>query len=720
MQIVNSPCRIHPHQFCNVTVTSTVTDENEEMVHVPSFCVKQFDMKKDMMAHVYSYLASKYTLRVFGRTVKVHTVQDTEKLLLNWYRDYLTPPSRIRLNAMTSHTNNPQLTNVRLATFVPELSRRVDRVISTYVGHLPNLPIAPVKQVKSLQELCKPRTSVYTILNETVTVNGREYPLFYYSTNSYGEDSLKLINLMREFSFDTAQRGSMYSRIRSFVSPALKNLEMFLETDEYVGRFKFHYSPEVLHTFVKFRTSGGIMDYPSLSYVHDGIKYRMMNSGNKLYLFEAALREVHRIIISMAKGNPFIFQPYNITKLKAEIRFLFEKEFEKMPKAIYRMREFFIPSLTLTLMCQLLNGDRMLIERGHVMQIGCTPWYGGWYQLAVIMNYDNPDLFWVDGDISKLDKCITDWQLYIYLAAGARYYAWDKMDRAQRRLLRKLYELIMYHVVNKITLQPGTIWVLILGVMYSGGKETSHGDSWIMGFIFFLYIEYIKGIYPGLAPFIQQSLIARFIMIIIYGDDHVWCCPKVLRQAINATSFASFLKTYLGMELRDYKEYDKFLSEVDIATGVFRYRGPKFLKRFFIDSFIPGSAPVLPYKPYLETSVRLCAVTEEEGYPGLMLKSLGLRWDSMGTNPVTSAACLTAYNFAVERCKKTPREIFEEWKTDPNKEKILRNLVKKVNMTSEQFFDSYPTDEMLMGRHQFQPELCNNRPVIFSMHDLVY
>jgi len=713
MQITNYPCDIHKHQWCGIYVHSVIEDDKQELVNVPPFCSKKYETKKELMAYVYSYLASHYTLRTFGTDVKVVTVQDTERLRVRWYQDYLIPSSRQRLKDMTQHANNLSFSDIRLAPFVPELSKHIDSVIAQYVGMRKNVPIA-VTKVKSLQELCKPRTSIYTILNEKVMIGGQEYPLYYFSTNRYGDDSLKEISMMREFSYDTAQRGSAYTRVRYFVQPALRNLEHFLDCDQYIGKLPWRYSPEVLHTFVKFRTSGGIIDTPSISMVQDGTRYRLMNSGNKLYLFEAAAREVHRIIISMAKNDTYLFQPYNITKLKQEIRFLYEKEFEKFPKAIYKMREFFIPSLTLTLLSELLHKDRMLIERGELIQIGCTPWYGGWYQIARTMNFDNPDLFWVDGDIIGIDKHITDWHLYLYLAAGSRYYAWDTMNRAQRRILRKLYRLVMYHVTNKITLQPGGLWLLILGVMYSGGKETSHGDSWIMAMLFFLYIEYIKGISPGSALYIQQCLVARFIMIIIYGDDHVWCCPRVLRHIINAESFAYFLKNYCGMELRDYKEYDRFLSEVDLTTGIFRYKGPKFLKRYFIASNIPGSAPVLPYKPYLETSVRLCAVPEEEGYPGLILKCIGLMWDLMGTNPIGSQVCRSAYNFALARCNQTPREIYNDWKSDPTKEKFLKALMRKVNMTGDQFFDSFPSEEQLLQRHVFIPELCNNRPVIFN------
>jgi len=359
----------------------------------------------------------------------------------------------------------------------------------------------------------------------------------------------------------------------------------------------------------------------------------------------------------------------------------------------------------------------MLIERGELITIGCTPWYGGWYQLATVLNFDNPDLFWADGDITGLDKHITDWQLYLYLAAGSRYYAWNRMNRSQHRMLKRLYLLLLYHVTNKITLQPGNFWRLIRGVMYSGGKETSHGDSWIMALIFYLYCEHIKHTHPSSAFFVHQCMIIGMIAIIVYGDDHIWCAPKIIRHIFNVQSFARFLKEFLGMELRDYREYDHFLSVVDMNKCVITRYGPKFLKRYFIASFLPNTAMVLPFKMHLESLVRMCSVLDHEGYPGLILKTIGQAWDTLGTNVLTYNACYIAYQYAISHCNQTPREIYKEWVNDPSKLKILKSMSKKANMKEAEFFESFPTLEMLRRRHAFIPVMCNNRPEIFRLSD---
>jgi len=236
-----------------------------------------------------------------------------------------------------------------------------------------------------------------------------------------------------------------------------------------------------------------------------------------------------------------------------------------------------------------------------------------------------------------------------------------------------------------------------------------------------MYVEHIRQTHPTDAPFIKQCLVMRFIAIIIYGDDHVWSAPKSLRHILNAASFARFLKEFLGMELRDFREYDSFLSVVDHSTGQMRYRGPKFLKRYWVSSGdfdIPGAAPVLPYKYYLEPIVRCCTVTEEEDYFGLMLKCIGQAWDTLGTNEIAYRAIEAIYEWASTKTGgKTPRQLYEEWRVDPTKAKFLASLAKKSTMKEAEFFESFPPFEFLQSRHEFIPDLCNNRPLVYRPHD---
>jgi len=187
---------------------------------------------------------------------------------------------------------------------------------------------------------------------------------------------------------------------------------------------------------------------------------------------------------------------------------------------------------------------------------------------------------------------------------------------------------------------------------------------------------------------------------------------------MGANSFAAFLKEYLGMELRDYKEYEKFLSEVNHNTGTLTYAGPKFLKRYFIANFLsPDSAPVLPFKPYVESMIRMCAITEEEGILGAIIKSVGIAHDTMGTNLVAYEACRTVNQYASGLSPMTPYDIYLEWLKDPTKHNFIRNIIKKTKMTPEEIFHSFPSLELLQSRHVFDPAIANNHISIFRLGD---
>jgi len=353
----------------------------------------------------------------------------------------------------------------------------------------------------------------------------------------------------------------------------------------------------------------------------------------------------------------------------------------------------------------------MLIERGNVIKIGCSAYNGQWYEIAKFMNYESDELIWVDGDITALDKHITDWMMYVYLAAGSRYFSFKRMNEDQKKFMKRLYTYIMYHVTNKITLQVGNIWRIICGVMYSGGPETSHGDSWIMGLCFCLYLCHIMHIHPHIAKYIMDAITIGMIRFIVYGDDHIWCYPKVLRGILGASSFAEFLRRYCNMELRDYKEYEKFLSVVDHSRGTFIFKGPRFLKRFFIfNDIILGGAPVLPWKQFLEPVVRMCTIERNTGFLGALLKTYGHAWESYGTNLVTYSCAKTMYDkIANSGCVKMPRDMIDDFLMMEGGEKAVNDLVRRIGLTAEEIFDKFPDLEELQQRHIYNPRLCDYR-----------
>jgi len=84
--------------------------------------------------------------------------------------------------------------------------------------------------------------------------------------------------------------------------------------------------------------------------------------------------------------------------------------------------------------------------------------------------------------------------------------------------------------------------------------------------------------------------------------------------------------------------------------------------------------------------VRACTVTEEEDIPGLLLKLIGQAWDTMGTNELTYDVLRQLYEYAINKTKLTPRQIYEIWKTDASKAKFLASMAKKSYYRREGIF----------------------------------
>jgi len=607
----NVECFKH-HGTCSVKFTSI--EQGFEDIYR---CVRDFKSIEDLMASVYAEIVSKYYVNGtdFVIRMQAHWGSYTE-----YYRELYTSDSQIAIRPLTPHKNTPIPTNVVMPSFLREI---VGILSGRYLRQLTGIDMNV--RPGSLAELCLKRLSWERILYEQWY--GMQQVI--YTTNNVSPS--KMIALYKTFDNDGAMRGFSFATLRGIIPRGLRHLERMLDCENRVGTMLFRYSPEKLFKYIKIGTSGGIISTRTGQETIKGNVYCVKNSGDKIHHLEAAIKHFHRFIYCVCTGKKHVFQPLCVLKIKGEFKFGHEKDVEGLMQMLMKSREFFIPSVDMVFLSTLLFEQRMFFERGNLIRIGMKYWHGGAYELAKFLNYDNPDIFFFDGDIEGLDKKIKDWQLYLYIASGSRYFDWKSMNSRQVKVLKKLIRILMYHISNKVVLCTGTFWRIMRGVMYSGGKETSHGDSWIMGFVFCCYIVYTMDKYPGMMAAIEYALDRRFLAIVVYGDDHIICCPKILRNIINVQYFSEFLSTYMDMILRDYREYDTFLSIPDDCGGL-KYKGPRFLKVFFIANTINPELPaVLPYTLINERMLRL--FSDAEGYAEkYILKAISAAWMSFGTN----------------------------------------------------------------------------------------
>jgi len=267
---------------------------------------------------------------------------------------------------------------------------------------------------------------------------------------------------------------------------------------------------------------------------------------------------------------------------------------------------------------------------------------------------------------------------------------------------------LMYKISHKIVLHLGNFWQFMRGVMHSGGKDTSHGDSWIMALLFYLYCMDVIERNPHIADMVMNMLVLMIIVIVVFGDDHIWACPIVLHPYINAEGWTRFLAQFCHMTLRDAKEYTKFLSTVDHVSGTFLYKGPVFLKRRFVLSHIPGTALVLPYKDINETMVNLFLKEQDADPIDYMLSCVGQMYDTMGTNEI---AYRYVKKFFDDVCNYyvivNPREALRQALEDPERRLKVIKYMRRIHLTDVEILASIPSLKKLQSWHRYIPSKCD-------------
>jgi len=377
-----------------------------------------------------------------------------------------------------------------------------------------------------------------------------------------------------------------------------------------------------------------------------------------------------------------------------------EKErIKEVRETEHKIRDFFILTYFTILIGCLVSRYRQVRERGNLIKIGTTWWYGGAERFAEEMRYQDPNMRWFDGDFRGLDRTLNRQLLNLYLFSSLVYWDFGRMSAGSIRLLKALLNFIAKSISIKSVNVFGRQWFTMYGGMPSGIYETSHGDSWIVAFLFFLFVRYTIATHKkGWRVKIMQQ--RHRILFVVYGDDHIMGVDVSIADVINEKNFADFVGKYFLMQIRDARDISRFTSSLN-PDGTLCRAGVVFLQRYFIDNMgrYPGLPEILPVRPISKIILNFaygssCNRTSVADY---LLGIVGQAFDCGFNKP--------AYSFCKYMWQELGGCLDADWKTlllkkqAHGNDKDLSKLFNRVGLTFDELEKGFPSWSRIKRMH---------------------
>jgi len=497
------------------------------------------------------------------------------------------------------------------------------------------------------------------------------------------------------------------------IARGLSTMYDYMGMKKHFGKLKWSYCDEDVEKMkTRDHTASGIRAGKTVKAVKDGLRYVMTPTGSKGVQKGPAIDRVKYYMKTFYETDEIkMLEKACVVCLKDEVFNKFEGDEQSRRRLFDKCREFFIPSLIQYIFATLIQDDRQMFERGRMIKVGMRWWHGGAQYFADQMHYKNPDMVYFDGDYEGLDTTIPKKLLEMYSYSAALYY-----ENVTDKDFAALLNLTSSNLAVKLVHLFGSIWKVIVGTMPSGAKETSHGNSWIVGLLFFAYVEYVKLTKPTERSKIDDALAKGLIEFPVYGDDHVGGVHKSVYHVINEEGYANFVASFCKMKITKKREKIPFFSVPD-RMGDVRVDGVVFLKRRFIKR--PRNYPhylpeVLPYKKFSDMLVKFAFGNSQRYNLGdYAIAACGMAYDSMGTNPI-------AYEFArglFNECMRAGNYesvdgLITEMLSTRTKEdqKDFGQLLRKAGITEGELRKGFPSERDLLHMHMYDEKYVNFTP----------
>jgi hypothetical protein len=465
---------------------------------------------------------------------------------------------------------------------------------------------------------------------------------------------VKLVKLVEKYNTDTRYVPNMSPVLSKCISRGLLRLYDFMGVKKHFGKIMWTITERDVYMFTTpTQSSAGIRAGGEKPYTdQDGIKVKMTVNGTKgdqektmKIAFWKHIEEIRDT------GKTKFTEKASCICQKFEIFNCYSLDPLERQKMYEKCRDFFILQQMMYYIAQSVQKDRQLIERGKCIKIGMKFFFGGAQKFAEQMKYDDPTMKFFDGDFKALDTTINRVLLELYSSQAAVYVSKQSPHYA---IFMYLLQVATENLSVKAVHIFARIWKIIFGTMPSGAYETSHGNSWIVALLWFSYTIYVEIMTPHKSALIEEVYQSGRMQFPVYGDDHVSAIGSEISDIINEEGFAKFVNIFFKMEIRNIRSNIPFLSVPDEHGGL-KVRGVVFLKRYFIArtaEFPEWMPKVLPYKHIDDFLVKLAWGNNPRlTLADYAIASIGLAYDSMGTNHRIHELCLHMFQFCVSAGK---------------------------------------------------------------------
>jgi len=271
--------------------------------------------------------------------------------------------------------------------------------------------------------------------------------------------------------------------------------------------------------------------------------------------------------------------------------------------------------------------------------------------------------------------------------------------------MEEIVKFLLESACYRITQLFGRLWVIIRGSVASGKFNTSHEDSWVVAYLFSNWLMWVLFNTPLDQQEDLEKFIIKWLKIVTYGDDHLinrgeghWS------SKFGGHSWASFCKTFFGMDIRDLKDGISFLSKV--KDGWITEMGATFLKHQQVENPVKGGgqADFLPFRESREYLIRAIYSREPKVRDSIdvLLSVIGQAYQTYASNRDAYDRLYLLYTRILVVIQDSS-SLESRMRSRITSQDDLRKI-RQMGITADELVSGFPTWDRLVAKNIYDPE----------------